>query len=79
MLQSEYWVIRDEYTWMIFTNEYQFCTNLHMQEQMTKMMSQCQWLTFVWRHNELEYAILGDNGEMNKTCLFPSGLCQFEA
>ena len=35
-------VIDKQYIWLM--SEYQLCTNLHTQEQLAKMTSQCQYL-----------------------------------
>ena len=71
---------KNQYSQLLFTSEYRLCTNVHVQDQLTNLTSQCQYLTcditgqLWWRHNALlEMTILGDNGEMSDTCLFFGG------
>ena len=49
-LRREYRVVRYRYSRLLFTSEDRLCANLHVQEQSTNMTSQCQCLTFAWRH-----------------------------
>ena len=35
---------------LLFTSEDRLCANLCVQEQSTNITSQCQYLTFAWRH-----------------------------
>ena len=49
-LSSEYRVVRNRYSWLLFTSEDRLCANLRVQEQLGNMTSQCQCPTFAWRH-----------------------------
>ena len=49
-LSHEYRVKRNRYSWLLFTSEDRLCANLHVQEQLTNMTSQCQCFAFAWRH-----------------------------
>ena len=49
-LSREYRVARNRYSRLLFTGEDRFCANLHVQQQLTNMTSQCQCRTFVWSH-----------------------------
>ena len=40
-VSREYRVIGDRYSQLLFTSEDRLCTNLHVQEQLTNMTSQC--------------------------------------
>ena len=35
---------------LLFSNEDRHCTNLRVQEKLTNMMPQCNYLAFAWRH-----------------------------
>ena len=37
----EYRVVRNRYSRLLFTSEDRFCANVHVQEQLTNMTSQC--------------------------------------
>ena len=49
-LSSEYRVVRNRYSRLLFTSEDRLCANLRVQEQSGNMTSQCQCPTFAWLH-----------------------------
>ena len=49
-LSREYRVMRNRYSWLLFTSEDRLCANLRVQEQLTNMTSQYQCLAFAWRY-----------------------------
>ena len=49
-LSHEYWLVRNRYSRLLFTNEDRLCANLPVQEKSTNMTWQCQCLAFTWRH-----------------------------
>ena len=49
-LSREYRMVRNRYSRLLFTSEDRLWANLHVQEQLTNMTSQCQCLAFAWRH-----------------------------
>ena len=82
ILRREYVVVEYRYSRLLFTSVDQLCANLRVQEQPTNMMSQypvtCACVT---SQTNLCYfvvtsqysTLIGDNGEMNDRCSFPSG------
>ena len=46
----EYWIMRNRYWRLLFTCEDRLCTNLHVQEQLINMTSQCQYITLTCCH-----------------------------
>ena len=60
VVQSEYQLAGDRYSRMIFTNEYQHCTNLRTLLQSTKMTSRCQWRPNVWLTTSNGVLVIGE-------------------
>ena len=82
-LIREYRVERNRYSWLLFTSEDRLYVNLRVQEQLTNMISQCQYFTFTWRHKssvvmsqcfKSEKTVLGNNCEMSDRLFFFSGI-----
>ena len=68
---------------VIFTYDFQEWSKhsrQHVQEQLAKMVSQCQRLALVLHHNsEKEHAVYDNNSEMSDWCSLSLDLCQLRA
>ena len=58
-LLGENSIARNRYSRMIFTTEYQFCTDLRMQEKSTSRTSRCMCLKSAWRP-KIDLLLRGD-------------------
>ena len=50
MLNREYWMVRNQYSWLLVTDEDHLCANLRVHEQSRNMTSQCQYFRVAWCH-----------------------------
>ena len=58
---------RNRYSRMIFTTEYQFCTDLRMQEKSTSITSRCMCLKSAWRQKLTSYYVVTSQHWVKKT------------
>ena len=50
IISRERRVVKNRYSWLLFTNYDRFCDNLRVQEQSANVMPQCLYPTFAWGH-----------------------------